>query len=168
MIDALTARQVADNSGLPTEELIARLEDRGPRAAAWRANAPALFRRMPLKQEVGAAVETWRMSFLLDTILTRDPWMHRIDIARATGRELELTAAHDGRIVADVVGELSRRYGRPFTLTLTGPAGGEFVAGDSGGEHVTMDAIELCRVLSGRPPADGQPRTGLLATEVPF
>ncbi len=122
---------------------------------------------MPMKQQVGGKSETWRMAFLLDTILTRDPWMHRIDIARAVGRDLELTPEHDGRIVADVVAELARRYGRPFRLTLTGPAGGEFNAGD-GGEHVHINAIELCRVLSGRPPLDATQRTGLLATEVPF
>ena len=168
MIDALTAQQVADHAARSTEELIASVDDTGPRAARWRAKAPWLFRKMPMKQEVGGKAETWRMSFLLDTILTRDPWMHRIDTAHATGRDLELTAEHDGRIVADVVAELARRYDKPFTLTLTGPAGGEFTAGDGGGDHVTIDAIELCRVLSGRPPASATLRTGLLATEVPF
>ncbi|MEI7754470.1 MAG: maleylpyruvate isomerase family mycothiol-dependent enzyme [Actinomycetota bacterium] len=168
MIDALTARQVADHANLSTDELITRVEEIGPRAARWRAKAPWLFRKMPMKQDVGGTVETWRMAFLLDTILTRDPWMHRIDIARATGRELELTAAHDGCIVADVVAELARRYNKPFTLTLTGPAGGDFIAGDGSGEHVTIDAIEMCRTLSGRPPAHESQRTGLLATAVPF
>lgn len=168
MIDALTAQQVADHADLSTDQLIASVDDTGPRAARWRTKAPWLFRKMPMKQEVGGKVETWRMEFLLDTILTRDPWMHRIDIAHATGRDLELTAEHDGRIVADVVTELARRYDKPFTLTLTGPAGGEFTAGDASGDHVTIDAIELCRVLSGRPPASATLRTGLLATEVPF
>jgi uncharacterized protein (TIGR03083 family) len=168
MIDALTAKQVADHAELSPDELIARVDEIGPRAARWRAKAPWLFRKMPIKEEVGGTAETWRMAYLLDTILTRDPWMHRIDIARATGRDLELTATHDGRIVADVVAELARRYRKPFTLTLTGPAGGEFIAGDGNGEKVTIDAIEMCRTLSGRPPADRQARTGLLATEVPF
>ncbi|MDX1382582.1 MAG: hypothetical protein R3190_03005, partial [Thermoanaerobaculia bacterium] len=53
---------------------------------------------------------------LFDTILTRDTWMHRTDLAEATGRPLELTADHDGRIVADVVAEwardMMRRYER--------------------------------------------------------
>ncbi|MEO6125499.1 MAG: maleylpyruvate isomerase family mycothiol-dependent enzyme [Ilumatobacteraceae bacterium] len=168
MIDALTAQQVADHADHSTDELIASVDEIGPRAARWRARAPWLFRKMPMKQEVGGTAETWRMGFLLDTILTRDPWMHRIDIAHATGRSLELTAEHDGRIVADAVAELARRYDKPFTLTLTGPAGGEFTAGDGSGDHVTIDAIELCRVLSGRPPANATPRSGLLATEVPF
>ena len=80
-----------------------------------------------MKEEVGGKQETWRMGYLLDVILTRDPWMHRVDIARATGREMVLTPEHDGRIIADVVAEWARRHGQPFTLTLTGPAGGEFV-----------------------------------------
>jgi hypothetical protein len=117
---------------------------------------------MPMKEEVGGKSETWRMGYLLDVILTRDPWMHRVDIARATGRDLVLTPEHDGRIVADVVAEWARRHGRPFTLTLTGPAGGTFVAGN-GGESITVDAVEFCRTLAGR--ADG---SGLLTQEVPF
>jgi len=35
-----------------------------------------------------------------------------------------LTPDHDARIVADVVAEWAGRHGRPFTLHLTGPAGG--------------------------------------------
>ena len=163
LVDAMTSMQVADHAELTVDELIARAEQNGPRAARWRAKAPALFRRMPMKESVGGEPETWRMGYLLDTILTRDPWMHRVDIARATGREMTLTADHDGRIVADVVAEWARRHGQPFTLTLTGPAGREFVAGDGSGEPITIDAIEFCRVLSGRASGDG-----LLKQEVPF
>ncbi|MFP5488246.1 MAG: maleylpyruvate isomerase family mycothiol-dependent enzyme, partial [Acidimicrobiia bacterium] len=163
VVDEMTASQVADHAELTTEELLARAESAGPRAARWRATAPGLFRRMPIDESVGGVPETWRMGYLLDTILTRDPWMHRVDIARATGRAMTLTADHDGRIVADVVAEWARRHGRPFTLALTGPAGGEFVAGDGSGERITIDAVEFCRTLAGR--ATG---AGLLTQEVPF
>jgi hypothetical protein len=88
--------------------------------------------------------------------------MHRVDASRATGRDLVLSAEHDGRIVADVVAEWARRHGQPFTLTLTGPAGGTFRSGD-GGEVLELDAVEFCRTLAGR--VEG---TGLLATIVPF
>ena len=162
MIDALTAKQVADHADLSTPELIAKIDDVGPRAAHWRATRPALFRRMPMREEVGGQQETWRMGYLLDIILTRDPWMHRVDIARATGREVELTPEHDGRIIADVVAEWARRHGQPFTLTLTGPGGGQYVAGEDG-EHITIEAVEFCRILSGR--ATGP---GLLSRAVPF
>jgi uncharacterized protein (TIGR03083 family) len=162
VIDSMTAMQVADHAELSTAALVAKVDEVGPRAARWRAKAPALFRKMPMKEEVGGKAETWRMGYLLDVILTRDPWMHRVDIARACGREMVLTAAHDGRIIADVVAEWARRHGRPFALTLTGPAGGEFAAGD-GGDPITIDAVEFCRILAGR--AGG---AGLLTQEVPF
>jgi hypothetical protein len=53
-----------------------------------------------------------------------DTWMHRLDISRATGRLMELTAGHDGRLVAGVVTDWARRHSQPFTRTLTGTAGG--------------------------------------------
>lgn len=162
-IDAMTAMQVKDFAPLTTTELIARAEHVGPKAARWRAKAPRLFRAMPMKEEVGGATETWRMGYLLDTILTRDPWMHRVDVARATGRELVLTADHDGRIVADVVAEWARRHGQAFALTLTGPAGGDFSTEKGAGKKIVIDAVEFCRTVSGR--AEG---TGLLTQEVPF
>lgn len=168
LVDAMTAMQVADNASLSTDDLISRIAEIGPRAARWRTRANKVLRSMPMKEEVAGKPETWRMSYLFDTILTRDPWMHRVDISQATGHELMLTTDHDARIIADVVAEWARRHGKPFTLTLTGPVGGEFVggefvAGDSQGEQITIDAVEFCRVLSNR--AQGQ---GLLTQEVPF
>ena len=88
--------------------------------------------------------------------------MHRADIARATGAEMFLTPEHDGRIIADVVAEWARRHGKPFTLALTGPAGGEYIGGQDG-DRITLDAVEFCRTLAGR--ANG---AGLLAQQVPF
>jgi uncharacterized protein (TIGR03083 family) len=161
-IDGLTAVQVREHADLSTDELVERVAAVGPRAAHARGRVPGLVRRMPMKEEVGGKTETWRLGYLLDVVLTRDPWMHRIDITRATGRELVLTPDNEGRIVADVVAEWARRHGRPFTLELGGPAGGTFQHGD-GGERLTLDAVEFCRTLSGR--AEG---TGLLSTEVPF
>lgn len=162
MIDVLTARQVADHAHLSTTELIAKIDEVGPRAARWRTTRPGPFRRITMAEEVGGQKETWRMAYLLEVILTRDPWMHRVDIARATGRQLTLTPDHDGRIVADIVAEWARRHGKPCTLVLTGPAGGTYQAGDNG-EALELDAVEFCRIVSGR--SQG---TGLLTQEVPF
>ena len=161
-IDGMTAAQVRERSTLSHADLIERVAAVGPRAARARGRVPGLFRLLPLKQDVGGVEETWRMGYLLDIILTRDTWMHRVDIARATGHQLVLSAGHDGRIVADVVAEWARRHGRPFTLRLEGPAGGTFTSG-SGGETITVDAVEYCRILSGR--ATG---AGLVTQEVPF
>jgi uncharacterized protein (TIGR03083 family) len=163
MVDAMTAMQVADHASLSTDELVDRAAADGPRAAQWRSSANRLFRRMPMKEEIDGRTETWHMAYLVDVILTRDPWMHRVDITRATGRPHVLTPQHDGRIVADVVAEWARRHGRPFVVTLTGPAGGRYVAGDGSRDEVVLDAVEFCRALSGRAPA-----SGLLAQPVPF
>jgi hypothetical protein len=113
----------------------------------------------------GPVNETWKLGYLIDTIYLRDLWMHRVDSAHALGQPLELSAAHDGRIVADVVAEWARRHGRPFVLELAGPVGATFVSDPdvAGAEQVSLDAVEFCRTLAGRVPA-----TGLLATVVPF
>ena len=104
-----------------------------------------------------------RVEPLIDVIYLRDTWMHRVDTATATGAELVLTPEHDGRIVADVVAEWARRHGAPFTLELTGPAGGLFSASGAAGEPTVLDAVEFCTLLAGR----GTP-TGLFTTIVPF
>jgi len=117
---------------------------------------------MPELQQVGGRDEAWTTGYLIDVILTRDPWMHRADIARVTGAAHVLTADHDGVLVADVVAEWAARHGQPYTLHLTGPAGGTWASGE-GVPLIETDAVEFCRLLSGRGHADG-----LLAVQVPF
>jgi hypothetical protein len=102
------------------------------------------------------------LGWLNDVVYTRDTWMHRVDVARAAGKELALTADHDGRIVADVVADWAHVHGRPFELTLTGVAGGHYAQGTNG-DVIEMDAVEFCRMLGGRVVAPA-----LLATQVPF
>src|SRR5260221_4215411 len=69
--------------------------------------------------------------------------MPRLDVSRATGRPMELTAGHDGRLVADVVGDWARRHAQPFALTLTGPAGAQCRARGGGG-RARPSAPDLC------------------------
>lgn len=162
---ALSAVQVRDREDLDPAQLVQRLRETAPRTVRGRRRMPAVLRDR-VKIPVDAPVrEPWALGYLLDTIYLRDLWMHRVDAARATGRPLELTADHDGRIVADVVAEWARRHGRPFVLRLDGPAGGTYAhdAESPGAEHLELDAVELCRTLAGRAPA-----TGLLTTVVPF
>jgi len=163
-IDALTALQVEERAGMTPAQITARFGARAARAARTRRRTPGLIRRrtMPVLQQVGGREEAWTIGYLIDVILTRDPWMHRADIARATGTDLVLTAEHDGVLVADVAAEWAARHGQPYTLHLTGPAGGTWSRG-GGGPLIETDAIEFCRVLSGRGHADG-----LLAVQVPF
>jgi hypothetical protein len=85
---------------------------------------------------------------------TRDVWAHRIDIHAAIGRPMQLTADHDGRLVADIVAEWADIHGEPFELVLDGPAGGKFTQGAAGG-RVEIDALDFIRTLSGRLPGAG-------------
>jgi hypothetical protein len=136
-------------------------------AAALKARRrmPAPIRALPVLP-IGTGLGTrigWQpLRYLFDVGFTRDVWMHRMDIARAAGIAADLTPEHDGRIVADIVAEWSRRHGQPYTLTLTGPAGGSFTAG-AGGDPQTLDAVEFARILSGR--ADG---SGILRHKLPL
>ena len=165
-IDALTAVQVEKHVHRSPEQVIDGLAAAGPRAAKGRRRTPALLRRAPMKNqpvdEAGTVTETWQLGYLVDVILTRDTWMHRSDVAAATGRPMSLTAEHDGVLVADVVADWAGRHGQPCSLTLTGPAGGSWTWG-SGGPSYELDAEEFCRILSGRGTGEG-----LLGTQVPF
>jgi uncharacterized protein (TIGR03083 family) len=155
-IDALTALQVRRTAGYGPGEVVDRLAAVAPRAVRGRRRLSRVIGRLTLPEDqyVGGRAERWRFGFLFDVVLTRDTWMHRVDVSRAVGRELHLTPGHDGVLVADVVAEWAERHGRPYRLRLTGPAGGE---------ELELDAVEFCRVLSGR----GQ-GAGLLAQQVPF
>ena len=159
--EGLSAVQVTEREDLSPEELLERLEHIAPKTIKGRTRTPRLMRAAKIAIDA-PVVEKWALGYLIDTIYLRDAWMHRVDTARATGRELTLTTEHDGRIIADVVAEWARRHGQPFTLELTGDAGGAFTSGE-GGETTVIDAVEFCCLLAGRGEA-----TGLFATIVPF
>lgn len=161
-VDALTALQVEERADLEPQYIVHQLAKAGPKAAKGRQRVPSLVRRRRLPPEQTDGIEPWTLGFLVDVILTRDPWMHRMDIAEATGRAPTLTAEHDGVLVADVVAEWAERHGEACDLTLTGPAGGTWRF-RTGGPALEYDAIDFCRMVSGRAGAEG-----LLATAVPF
>jgi uncharacterized protein (TIGR03083 family) len=164
LVDEMTAKQVADHAALSPGEIARRLHDVAPKMVRGRTRVPAVIRRVSI--DPGKPFPRWKLGYLLDVIMGRDYWMHRVDLCRATGNELVVTADHDGRIVADVVAEWARAHGEPFELVLDGPAGGRFVQAATDQtplQPLQLDAVELCRVVSGR--SSG---TGLLAQEVPF
>jgi uncharacterized protein (TIGR03083 family) len=169
LIDALTALQVEKHVHRAPAEVLARLAEAGPRAAAGRRRTPAPVRRIPMGAQpvdgAGGQSEPWTLGYLTDVVLTRDTWMHRSDVAAATGQAMTLTPAHDGAIVADIVTEWAGRHRQPCELTLTGPAGGAWTFDGAGGDPAVLelDAVEFCRILSGRGTG-----AGLLATRVPF
>ena len=161
-LDALTALQVRDHAEISPADVVRQVRETAPKALKGRSRIPAPMRALVPIDPGMPGEPKWKLGYLIDVILTRDTWMHRSDMAEATGQPMVLTADHDGRLVADVVREWAGRHGQPFTLVLTGPAGGTYVDG-AGGEHIELDAVEFCRILSGRGAGDG-----LLKTEVPF
>jgi uncharacterized protein (TIGR03083 family) len=166
-LDALTGLQVGERADWTPEQITERYAARAPKAVAGRRRTPGFVRgrNVPQLQDVNGTQEPWTFGYLVDVILTRDPWMHRMDIAAATGTPPRLTADHDGVIVADVVAEWAGRHGKDFELTLTGPAGGTWRSG-ANGPSWTLDAIDFCRAISRRPAS--LTLDELMNTEVPY
>lgn len=159
-VDGMNELQIRERSHLSNAEVVEQLAAIGPKAVKgrWRTPLPMRYLPMPFGPPVG-----WvPLKYLLDVGFTRDVWAHRIDICKATGRAMHLTADHDGRLVADIVAEWASIHGQPFELVLEGPAGGKFSQGVDG-ERVDIDAIDFIRVISGRLPG-----TGVLSHSLPL
>jgi uncharacterized protein (TIGR03083 family) len=151
-VDGLNELQIRERAHLSNDELVAHLRAVGPKAVngRWRTPAPVRYVPLPFGPPIGWAP----LKYLLDVGFTRDVWAHRIDIHAAIDRPMNLTADHDGRLVADIVGEWAGIHGKPFELVLDGAAGGKFSQG-IGGERVEIDAIDFIRTISGRLPGSG-------------
>lgn len=172
-LDALNHKQIVDRQDLGTDELVSQLRRDAPRAVRGRMRIPAAMGDIPLPvpsqgSTPQGAPQRLTVGELNAVTYTRDTWLHRTDIARATDRPVELDPATDGRIVEDVVAEWAQRHGRAFELTLTGPAGGHYVAG-AGGPEMTLDPVDFCWILSGRSESDpDRPGADLLGTPLLF
>jgi uncharacterized protein (TIGR03083 family) len=131
-IDALTELQVDERADMTPTQIIDRFAVRASKAVRNRQRTPGVIRRriMPVRQLVGDHEEAWTAGYLIDVILTRDPWMHRADIVRATGATHVVTPEHDGRLVADIVSEWATGMASSTSCTspdrpaVTGPRAG--------------------------------------------
>lgn len=155
-IDATNQLQVDDRANRTPAELIAELREIGPKAIYNRHKLPGWLRAVRLPIPLLGFVP---VGYLTDLIYTRDMWMHRLDICRATGREMRLAPDHDGRMVALVVRDLAllkgkKLFGQTVTYHLTGPAGGRWLVGNSRGSDATveMDALDFTLLAAGRLP----------------
>ena len=118
-IDGMTAVQVARAAPTSrTDELIDRGRRRsGPRAARWRAECPALFRRHA--DEGGGRRRSPRRGASATCSTSSSPATRGCTGSTSPGPPAARWCSppeHDGRIVADVVAEWARRHGQPFTL----------------------------------------------------
>ena len=156
-IDALNEIQVRTHRAKSGPEIAAAIRAVVEPALRMRSRTPLPLRTLV---RIKLPVSGWTpLSWILDVVYTRDTFLHRVDVCRPLGRDYVLDEVEE-RIVAEMVREWALRHGQPFTLRLTGPAGGTYVAG-SGGPELEHDAVEWVRMVSGRAPADG-----LLATPV--
>jgi uncharacterized protein (TIGR03083 family) len=159
-VDGMNELQIRERDRLSNDELVAQVRAIGPKAVKGRWSTPPPARYVPLP--FGPPIGWVPLKYLLDVGFTRDIWAHRIDIHAAVNRPMEVTAGHDGRLVADIVAEWSAIHRQPFELVLDGPAGGKFTEG-TGGERVEIDALDFVRTLSGRLPG-----TGVLSHPLPL
>jgi uncharacterized protein (TIGR03083 family) len=145
MTDRVNQVQVMDRRAMPIQELPERLATAFQKGLKGRGRIPALLRRIPIPAD-----EFGRVPFglLTDVIYTRDAFIHRVDISRAAGKPIVVTPEHAGRIFADVVRDWLSKHGRPVRLELEGAAGGAYQA--ENGPVIRLDAVEFCRVVSGR------------------
>jgi uncharacterized protein (TIGR03083 family) len=157
--DGMNELHVRERDGHSVDELRAEWDENSERALRARRRLPRPIAWLPLLK-LPEPVGRKNVGYLFDMGFTRDVWMHRIDLAKATGTEFDADAEHDGRLVADMVAEWAETHGEPFDLVLTGPAGGHYASGD-GGEHVEMDTLEFFRILAGRRSGDGVLRNPL-------
>jgi uncharacterized protein (TIGR03083 family) len=161
VVDGMNDVQVSERADVSPDRLIAEFVAVSARglSARRRLSSPLRALRVPFGPPLGVR----SVGYLMDRIYTRDAWMHRIDVSRATDRPPVLTADHDGRLIADLVEEWGATHGQPFDLTLTGAAGGHWSHGN-GATPLCLDAVEFARILSGRATGHG----AALSQRVPF
>ncbi len=162
MIDEMTGLQVSERASLTPDQICEAVEKVAPKALAGRRRTPALLRRT-VKIKMPPPHNSLGLGFLTDQIYNRDMFMHRVDICRSIRRTITVDAEHEGKIIAEIVGDWADNHGQPFDLVLDGPAGGSYRRGN-GGEELQLDAVEFARITSGR--YDDHQVGGLLATEV--
>jgi uncharacterized protein (TIGR03083 family) len=165
-LDAHNQQQINELSHQSGEKLIAALARLGPAAIRARRRLPGPLRRLPVARlfpEEARRMPDVGLGYLLDVVMVRDAWMHRVDLARATGRPLAL-GEHDREVVAQVVRDVGRCWNGPSVLLeLGGPAGGRWRLGnDTPAATVRTDAVSYLRAVSGRDDhpaleADGDP-----------
>jgi uncharacterized protein (TIGR03083 family) len=148
-VDGINEAALRARTHLTPAELPALWHRVAAKALRARQRIPAPIRALPLLK---LAPKVWKpVGYLYDIGFTRDVWMHRVDLSRAIDRPFQATTDHDGRIVADIIAEWATTHTDPFELELAGPAGGTYVR-DAAADvtSIEMDAIDCCRILSGR------------------
>jgi uncharacterized protein (TIGR03083 family) len=149
-VDAHMAVQVDEHRAEPGPDLAEHFARLWPRAVQARRRRPAAVRRIILSTGIPAMPRA-SIGYLLDIIYNRDLWMHRLDLARATGQPFAI-GSHDRYIVEQVIRDLAQAWPAPsVALELTGPAGGTWLIGpDEPTAVIRAEATTMMRALAGR------------------
>ncbi len=151
--DAINAFQVGERKKMTPAELIAELKQVGPKTIHNWAYGFNAVKWIHVPHPIGGFMS---LRYLMWVTHSRDTWMHRLDICRATNRPFEQTPEHDGRInelvVLDTAKKLKNRLGgRAIILTLTGIAGGAWKIGKGDAvAEMEMDTLDFNIFVSGR------------------
>ena len=151
--DAVNDLQVDEREDRTPEEIIAELQQVAPKAMHNWAYGFKPVKLVSIPHPVSGRLS---LRHLMWVIHSRDTWMHRLDICRATSNHFEQTTEHDGRIAAlvmlDVAQQLHKKVGdKAIVFELDGVAGGTWQVG-SGNEvaRVRMDVLDFNIFVSGR------------------
>ncbi len=155
--DAINALQILERRDKSVDQIIAELRLVGPTAIHNWAHRFRLAKQLTRLIKVSHPVSgTISFEYLMWVIHSRDTWMHRLDICRATGHAFEQTREHDGRIaelaMLDVANLPAKKFQWPtLVFDLTGTAGGTWKIG-SGQPVATicMDVLDFNIFASGR------------------
>jgi uncharacterized protein (TIGR03083 family) len=150
IVDAQNAVQVRERRTLSTDELLARLEASLPRFNKVRDRLGRVLKPIPTYNGLLGFVS---LGFVAETIFTRDLFMHRIDIANATGGTMS-EGPREARILGDCLKEWGRASKAQVHVHLSGGAGGDYSVGDRARASITARATDLARMLAGRPRGD--------------
>lgn len=155
--DSINERQLADRASKSSAELIAEIKSTGDAATRNWAHGFRGFKWLGMPHPLPGWLS---VRHLMLVVHSRDTWIHRLDICRATGRTFEQTAEHDGRINELVVLDLSKTLakklgGSAIALELDGIAGGAWRIGTGApAATIRMDMLDFNIYASGRMTAE--------------
>lgn len=167
--DAINERQLAHRAGKSPAELIAEIKATGGAAARNWAHGFRMLKPVTLPHPAAGWLS---VKHLMLVVHSRDTWMHRLDICRATGRRFDQTADHDGRInelvVLDLAKTLAKTLGNhAVVLELDGIAGGTWRIGQGKPTAtIRMDTIDFNIYASGRMSAEEATRGATFSGDI--
>lgn len=152
MLDALNQAQVDRRKDRPFEAVVAELRQETA------ASIESRMRLHPLTRAIRVPVHPvglMPLSTLLMEIFPRDMWIHRLDIADATGRPFSLEAEHNDAVVAGIVRDAGRQASKRLRsiaveLRLRGPRERAWSFGTGERVSMAMDIADFARLTSER------------------